>query len=474
MPKSTLFDQLVADGRPTGEAVAGDGMRTVLKGLSGVAINGVVLFENGVRGLVRSISDQHVEVLNLTTEQTPMGMLAVAQDDTLVTPVGEELMGRVVNVLGEPLDGLGPITTKARGAVFREAPGVIERKELSDQLVCGVTVVDALFPVVLGQRIAVLGDSKAGKSTFLSQLMQNQVKTDHIVIYVQIAKRQVDVDTLVGRLRSSGVLAQSIVVVASSFDSLTENYLAPYVACAMGEHLWEGGKNVIMIYDDLSSHAKVYREISLLGEVSPGRDSYPGDMFYAHSSLLERAGKLESNGATMTALPVVQTPNDDITAYLPTNIMSITDGQIIFDLTSFRKGIRPAVNVGLSVSRVGGRVQNKNWKQLTGQLFRKLADYRQAQEFAQFGSELAAQSQADLALGKALYEAFKQTPQELYGISAQYLILATIIQAAGRTSLDVAVLKREATAHAGVADQEALDALLPELLQKATIQKAAV
>lgn len=474
MASSAVFAQLLADGRPTGEVIAADGVRVVVRGLSGAAVNSVVVFESGVRGMIRSVDDLHVEVLNLSTAEIPVGMVAASQEGVLQAPVGDELLGRVVNVLGEPLDGGAAIATNDRRPVFASAPGVIERDLLSEQLVTGVTIVDALFPIVLGQRIAVLGDSKSGKSTFLSQLTQNQGQTDHIVIYVQIAKRQVDVDALVSRLRDTGAIKNSVVMVASSFDSLAQIYLAPYAACAMGEHFWHSGRDVIMIYDDLSSHAKVYRELSLLGQVTPGRDSYPGDMFYAHSSLLERAGKLASNGATLTALPVVQTPNDDITSYLPTSIMSITDGQIIFDLQSFRKGIRPAVNVGLSVSRVGGRVQNTAWKALSGQLFRKLADYRQAEEFSQFGSELALQTQADLALGKSIYEAFKQPPQELYNLAAQYLILAVIMKAAGTTLLDIAVLKLEANKLIAGADPGRPEDAINDLMRRCTIQGAPV
>jgi F-type H+-transporting ATPase subunit alpha len=286
-----------------------------------------------------------------------------------------------------------------------------------------------------------------------------------------IAKRQVDVDRLVGGLNETGAIKNCIVVVASSFDSLAQSYLAPYVACAMAEYLWHHDRDVIVIYDDLSNHAKVYREMSLLAEVSPGRDSYPGDMFYSHSSLLERAGKMSSNGKTLTALPVVLTPNDDVTAYLPTNVMSITDGQIIFDLLSFRKGIRPAVNVGLSVSRVGGRVQNAGWKDLSGRLFRKLADYRQAAEFAQFGSELAVQSQADLALGQLIYEVYKQTPQELFDLNTQYLMLAVVMASEGRSSLNVTMLKQMAGQEAAAIKSDAdLAGAVEKLLAATTIQ----
>ncbi len=473
MYDNQVFSKLVANGNPTGEVVGINSLLAVVRGLEGVCVNSLVLFENGDRGLVRAIKDEMVEVLTFSTHGTPLGQLAVQESISYQVGVGQGLVGRVVNVLGEPLDGKGPIQFEAQAAVFAEAPGIIERSELDVQLVTGVSIVDALFPIVLGQRIAVLGDNKSGKSTFLRQVARQQSVAGQTIVYVLISKRQVDVDTVITELNTSGAIKNTIVVVASSFDSLAHSYLAPYVACAMAEYMWRAGKHVVVIYDDLSNHAKVYRELSLLAEVSPGRDSYPGDMFYAHSSLLERAGKLAQGGGTLSALPVVVTPNDDITAYLPTSIMSITDGQIIFDLALFREGVRPAVNVGLSVSRVGGRVQNKFWKELSGQLFRKLADYRQAAEFAQFGSELSAEAQADLALGKSLYEIFKQPAKDLHDLNTQYLMLATAMQAKGQVSLNVLLLKQKAAElAAGLGPEADPGPVVAELLKTVTVQVA--
>ncbi|HEX7259959.1 MAG TPA: sodium-transporting two-sector ATPase [Candidatus Saccharimonadia bacterium] len=474
MFENEQFARLIAEGKPSGEVVAIKELLTIIRGLEGAAINSLIMFENGDRGMVRSVKDSLVEVLTFAAHGSKLGSLAVLEREVLQTAVGEGLIGRVVNVLGEPLDGKGSIATSAEAPVFATAPGIIERQALDKQLVTGVAIVDSLFPFVLGQRIAVLGDNKSGKSTFMRQLTQQQAGEDgRIIIYVLIAKRQVDVDTLIAELNETGAIQHAIIVVASSFDALSQSYLAPYVANAMGEYLWKAGRHVIIIYDDLTNHAKVYREISLLAEVSPGRDSYPGDMFYAHSSLLERAGKLKDGGGTFSAIPVILTPNDDITAYLSTSIMSITDGQIIFDLQSFRKGVRPAVNVGLSVSRVGGRVQNKDWKKLSGQLFRKLADYRQAAEFSQFGSELSPEAQADLALGRQLYEVYKQLPRELFDINTQYLMLATAMAGAGKVSLNVVLLKQEAQKRAAEMAPDADPApLVQQLLQLATVQVA--
>ena len=263
----------------------------------------------------------------------------------------------------------------------------------------------------------------------------------------------------------------TIVVLADIFDSLTQSYLAPYAAYAMAENLWYAGNDVIIIYDDLSSHAEAYRQLSLLQEVDPGRDSYPGDMFYAHSSLLERAGKLLSSGKTLTALPVVLTPNDDITAYLSTNIMSITDGQIILDLGVFRQGIRPAVNAGLSVSRVGGQAQTVRQKRLSGTLFKILSSYKQAEEFSHFGSSLSKDAQIDLKLGNQIYEALQQPPEERHSLVAQQLILETIILGGGEVEINVNELKEAAKKmESKVKDEKDFDHIEAELLKKYTIK----
>jgi F-type H+/Na+-transporting ATPase subunit alpha len=465
------FQQLVDNGQPTGEVIAVDRFIVTVKGLETTSPGALILFDNGDKGMVREVRSDSVTVLNLNSEDVPLGSLVVQQSDQLKIGVGQGLVGRVISALGDPLDSKGPISLNAEQAVFAKAPGVLERSLLNEQLPTGTAIVDLLFPVVLGQRIAVLGDAKSGKSTFLTSLTLNQLGTGRIVIYVLISKRQVDVETLIGRLESSGAIQHTIVVIASVFDSLAQSYLAPYTACAMGEFFWQNGQDVIVIYDDLSSHAKIYRELSLLAGGNPGRDSYPGDMFYAHSSLLERAGKLAASGKTFSALPVVLTPNDDITSYLSTSIMSITDGQIIFDMETYRKGIRPAVNVGLSVSRVGGRVQNQRQKELSGGLFKKLADYRQAAEFSHFGSEMAAESQADLELGKKIYEAFKQPPEDIYTITEQELILGTVLKSQGKIKLNVDSMKRQAREVAkSLQDDNLIPPTIDRLLSENSIQ----
>lgn len=441
MFNNQTFQRLVEADNLTGEVVAVNGFIIEIKGLEGVRLGSQVLFEDGQRGLVREAYGDKVILFNIDSERMDPGTLAVVENDILNVPVGKGLVGRVVTPMGEPLDGKGAIRTTATSSIFNPAPGIMARSMLNDQLASGVTAVDSFFPIVLGQRIAILGDSKAGKSAFLGQLSASQEGTDRIVVYVLMGRRKVDVERLLAGLRESGAMEHTIVVLADIFDSLTQTYLAPYAACAMAEHLWYGGQDVVIMYDDLSSHAEAYRQLSLLQEVDPGRDSYPGDIFYAHSSLLERAGKLKSNGKTLTALPVVLTPNNDITAYLSTSIMSITDGQIIFDLELFRTGIRPAVNAGLSVSRVGGQAQNNRQKRLSSTLFKTLAAYRQAEEFSHFSSQLSKETRIDLTLGKYIYQVLQQPPEERHTLVEQQLMLETVLLSGGEMDIDVPALK---------------------------------
>lgn len=467
MFNNEVFQRLVEADNLTGEVVGVNSFLIEVKGLEGVRLGSQVLFEDGQRGMVREAYGDRVILFNIDSEKMALGTLAVVENDTLEVPVGKNLIGRVVSPMGKPLDGKGAIRTTTTSGIFNPAPGIMARSMLNEQLASGVTAVDSFFPVVLGQRIAILGDSKSGKSTFLSQLSANQEGNDRIVVYVLIGKRKVDIERLLVGLEESGAMDHTIVVLADIFDSLTQSYLAPYAACAMAEYLWYGGEDVIIMYDDLSSHAEAYRQLSLLQEVDPGRDSYPGDIFYAHSSLLERAGKLLKNGKTLTSLPVVLTPNDDITAYLSTSIMSITDGQIIFDLGIFRQGIRPAVNAGLSVSRVGGQAQTNRQKRLSSTLFKTLAKYKQAEEFSHFSSQLSKETTIDLTLGKYIYQALQQPPEERHSLTEQQLLLETIMLSGGEMEIDVPALKISVKKVASEAKDEGdFDRLEAALLKK--------
>lgn len=471
MYDNSEFEQLVASGNSTGEVIGVERFLLKIKGLDGAPVGGLVMFQSGHYGFVREVREAFVLVLNLNTETTPIGTIAVIKGLTLSTPVGDALIGRVINPLCQPLDDKGDILLTESRDVFSSAPGINERSLLKDQLFSGVTIVDMLFPIVLGQRIAVMGDTKSGKTSFLLQLGMNQQNSDRIVVYVLIGKRRVDIDHMIDTLTTSGAMANSIIVVANIFDSLAQSYIAPYVGCAIAEHLWYSGRDVVIIYDDLSSHAKIHREVSLLAQGNPGRDSYPGDMFFAHSSLLERAGKLSSNEKTLTALPVVLTPGGDITAYLPTSIMSITDGQIIFDLTMFRQDIRPAVNIGLSVSRVGGRAQSAAQKVLSGTLTKKLAAFRLAEEFAHFGSDMSDESKQTLELGRQIYDALHQSPTELYAITEQQLVLQAVVSGAGHRKLNMRGLKELAHEAAATLQSEGdIERVAQESLDKSIIE----
>ncbi len=424
---SKEFGELVTAGNPSGEVIGVDRFLITIAGLDEVPLGALILFDNGDIGMIRTISDDHTIALNITGEELDIGTLAVLKSGELSVEAGDGVLGRVIDPLVRPIDGKGMIPTDTRRLIFNPAPSFTARGILNTQLETGVTIVDTLFPVVCGQRIAVLGDSKSGKTTFLTQVVMNQAKAGKIVVYVMVGKRHADVDLLLSRLEASNTRDRVVVVLADTFDSLAMAYLAPYAGCALAEYFWDKDQDVVIIYDDLSSHAKAYRELSLLLRVNPGRESYPGDMFYTHSSLLERAGKLASNSKTLTALPVAITPNDDITGYLSTSLISMTDGQIIFDMETMHKGIKPAVNVGLSVSRVGGRAQSLPHKQLSTKVSKKLSDYRRASEFAHFGSELAIEAQKDLAIGQRIYDVFGQTPEELFSLKEQQIMLLSIL-----------------------------------------------
>ncbi|HSX32310.1 MAG TPA: sodium-transporting two-sector ATPase [Candidatus Saccharimonadales bacterium] len=443
MSDNKHFDMLVAAGKPVGEVIAVDRFMIKVKGMQPCNLHSLIMFEDGSKGYVHHIFDEHMVVLHLGTKSVRVGSTCVIQHEELVTKVGKDFIGRVVSVTGEPLDGKGPIAADGVLPVFASAPMLYERELLDKPLETGVTILDTLFALMRGQRIAILGDGKSGKSTMATQLAINQKNTDITTIYVMIAKRRADIDMLLSRLESNDALKKTIVVVSTMSDSLVHSYLAPYVGCAMAEYLWQHlNEDALIVYDDLTAHAHAYREMALLTGSSPGRDSYPGDMFYVHSSLLERAGKLNRNHKTLTSIPMVFAASGDIAAYLPTNVMSITDGQWILDMKIFRDTMRPAVNAGLSVSRVGGRGQTKRQQSQAGDLFKALTSHRTAKEFARFGSELSAVAQTDLMRGELLYKILNQAPGENYNFTEQTLILDICLNVTLEEHINVEAIKK--------------------------------
>jgi len=403
----------------------GDGIARV-SGLAGVRASEMVQFENGTLGIAFNLEKDNVGVI-IMGEYTEIeeGQTVRATGRIVSVPVGDALIGRVVNAIGQPIDGKGPILTDKFRNIERIAPGVVERRNVDTPVQTGIVAIDAMTPIGRGQRELIIGDRQTGKTALAIDTIINQKGKNLICIYVAIGQKKAQVARVVATLEKFGAMEHTIVVVASASDPATLQYIAPYAGCAMGEEFMETGRDALVVYDDLSKHAWAYRQVSLLLRRPPGREAYPGDVFYLHSRLLERAACLskERGGGTLTALPIIETLLGDISAYIPTNVISITDGQIYLEGDLFNAGIRPAINVGISVSRVGGDAQTKAMKQVAGKLRLDMAQFRELAGFAQFGSDLDKATLAQLERGRRLQEVLKQPQYQPIQLDHEVMIL---------------------------------------------------
>ncbi len=418
--------QIDLDINEVGKVVGiADGISTVY-GLNNVMAGEIVEFENGMEGMVLNLEEASVGVVVLgSSAGIKEGMSVKRKGDLLKVPVGEAMIGRVVNALGLPIDGKGAIASTQSRFVEEKAPGIMARKSVHEPLQTGIKAIDALVPVGRGQRELIIGDRQTGKTTIAIDTIINQKGQDVVCIYVAIGQKQSTVAATVKKLEEYGAMDYTIVVNAGASESAALQFLAPYAGVTMAEYFRDNGKHAVIFYDDLSKHAVAYREMSLILRRPPGREAYPGDVFYLHSRLLERAAKLndELGAGSITAFPIIETQAGDVSAYIPTNVISITDGQIFLETDLFNSGIRPAINVGLSVSRVGGAAQIKATKQVAGTLRLDLASYRELQAFAQFASDLDEHSRQQLERGQRMVEVLKQPPYSPVAIEKQVAVI---------------------------------------------------
>ena len=408
--------------------MVGDGIARA-SGLSNCMAGELLEFEDGSYGMAQNLEENSVSVVLFGSgENISEGQLVKRTGKVVSVPVGEGMIGRVVNALGQPIDGAGPITVAEYRPIESPAPGICERKGVNQPLQTGIKAIDSMVPIGRGQRELIIGDRQTGKTTIATDTILNQKGKDVICIYVAIGQKRSTVASLVENLEKNGAMAYTIVVAATASEASPLQYIVPYSGCAMGEYFMYQGKDVLIIYDDLSKHAVAYRALSLLIRRPPGREAYPGDVFYLHSRLLERAAKLddEHGGGSMTALPIIETQAGDISAYIPTNVISITDGQIFLETELFHSGVMPAVNPGVSVSRVGGNAQIKAMKKVAGTLKLIYSQYRELASFAQFGSDLDADTMARLEQGVRIVEVLKQNQNAPVPVEKQVAILYAV------------------------------------------------
>ncbi len=412
-----------------GEVTAVDGEISSVKGLDHVQYGEILIFNSGVKGMVQDLRRDGVScILFGSGEEVSAGSMVRRTLKTAGMPVGEGFLGRVVDALGVPVDGKGKIMAEAHRPIEAPAPGILDRQPVNAPMETGLLAIDSMFPIGRGQRELIIGDRQTGKTAIALDTILNQKGKDVVCVYVAIGQKSGSVAQIVENLSRRGAMEYTAVVSAPASASAALQYIAPYAGCALGEHFMRQGRDVLIVYDDLSKHAIAYRTLSLLLERSPGREAYPGDVFYLHSRLLERAAHLSDDlgGGSMTALPIVETQAGDVSAYIPTNVISITDGQIFLETELFNSGIRPAVNPGISVSRVGGNAQIKAMKKVSGSLKLEYSQYRELQAFSQFGSDLDADTKARLAKGERIVEVLKQPQGSPLKVEDQVIIIYAV------------------------------------------------
>ena len=428
---------MVSKDQEVGKVIwVGDGIATVY-GIEHAMYGEIVIFENGIRGMVQDIRRDQVGCIILGKDtEIKEGTKVTRTKKKAGVPVGDAYIGRIINALGAPIDGKGEIPADDYRAIEQEAPGIVDRQSVDQPMETGILAIDSMFPIGRGQRELIIGDRQTGKTSIAVDTILNQKGKDVICIYVAIGQKASTVAKLVNTLTKNGAMDYSIVLSSTASESASLQYIAPYAGTALAEYFMYKGKDVLIIYDDLSKHAVAYRALSLLLERSPGREAYPGDVFYLHSRLLERSSKLsdELGGGSITALPIIETQAGDVSAYIPTNVISITDGQIFLESDLFNSGMRPAVNVGLSVSRVGGAAQTKAMKKAAGTIRIDLAQYREMEVFTQFSSDLDDATKEQLQYGKGLMELLKQPLCHPMSLADQVI---TLVTANNRLLLDV-------------------------------------
>ena len=414
----------------------GDGIATIY-GIEHAMYGEIVIFENGVRGMVQDIKRDQVGCIIFGKDtEIKEGTKVTRTKKKAGIPVGDAYLGRIINALGAPIDGKGEIKADDYRAIEQEAPGIVDRQSVKQPMETGILAIDSMFPIGRGQRELIIGDRQTGKTSIAVDTILNQKGKDVVCIYVAIGQKASTVAKLVNTLTKNGAMDYSIVLSSTASESASLQYIAPYAGTALAEYFMYKGKDVLIVYDDLSKHAVAYRALSLLLERSPGREAYPGDVFYLHSRLLERSSKLndELGGGSITALPIIETQAGDVSAYIPTNVISITDGQIFLESDLFNSGMRPAVNVGLSVSRVGGAAQTKAMKKAAGSLRIDLAQFREMEVFTQFSSDLDEETKAGLTYGKGLMELLKQPLGHPLSLAD---MVFTLVGATGKKFMDV-------------------------------------